>query len=187
MKLLRAAIISAAFVAIGALSHADPDTAPTVHYAPAENLEHIDVELIDSARHEVDFAASVLTDWPVMQALIRAAERGAKVRIYLDASQLAEREPAKVFQDLAQTRGVEIRVKRENSALMHLKSYEVDGQLLRTGAANFSASSTCLPKKGWIAGPSLRHSSGVDAASPHIRSPPERSTYKSLLFGASRT
>jgi phosphatidylserine/phosphatidylglycerophosphate/cardiolipin synthase-like enzyme len=107
---------------------------------PAETLEHIDVELIDSARHEIDFAAYVLTDWPVMQALIRAAERGAKVRIYLDASQLAEREPAKVFQDLAQTRGVEIRVKRENSALMHLKSYEIDGHLLRTGAANFSAS-----------------------------------------------
>jgi phosphatidylserine/phosphatidylglycerophosphate/cardiolipin synthase-like enzyme len=31
-------------------------------------------------------------------------------------------------------------VKRENSALMHLKSYEIDGHLLRTGAANFSAS-----------------------------------------------
>src|SRR5262249_51252303 len=29
---------------------------------------------------------------------------------------------------------------RENSALMHLKSYEIDGVLLRTGAANFSAS-----------------------------------------------
>jgi phosphatidylserine/phosphatidylglycerophosphate/cardiolipin synthase-like enzyme len=65
---------------------------------------------------------------------------GAKVRIYLDASQLAEREPTKVFQDLTQTRGVEIRVKRENSALMDLKSYEIDGRLLRTGAANFSAS-----------------------------------------------
>jgi phosphatidylserine/phosphatidylglycerophosphate/cardiolipin synthase-like enzyme len=45
-----------------------------------------------------------------------------------------------VFEDLAHTRGVEIRVKRENSAFMHLKSYEIDGQLLRTGAANFSAS-----------------------------------------------
>jgi phosphatidylserine/phosphatidylglycerophosphate/cardiolipin synthase-like enzyme len=66
--------------------------------------------------------------------------RGAKVRIYLDASQPAGREPTKVFQDLAQTRGVEIRVKRENSALMHLKSNEIDGHLLRTGAANFSAS-----------------------------------------------
>jgi phosphatidylserine/phosphatidylglycerophosphate/cardiolipin synthase-like enzyme len=44
-----------------------------------------------------------------------------------------------VFEKLAQT-GVEIRVKRENSAFMHFKSYEIDGQLLRTGAANFSAS-----------------------------------------------
>ena len=63
-----------------------------------------------------------------------------RVRLYLDATQLAEREPTKVFEDLAHTPGVEIRVKRENSALMHLKSYEIDGQLLRTGAANFSAS-----------------------------------------------
>src|SRR5262249_16726232 len=31
-------------------------------------------------------------------------------------------------------------VKRENSALMHFKSYQVDGHVLRTGAANFSAS-----------------------------------------------
>jgi phosphatidylserine/phosphatidylglycerophosphate/cardiolipin synthase-like enzyme len=30
--------------------------------------------------------------------------------------------------------------KRGDSALMHLKSYEIDGRLLRTGAANFSAS-----------------------------------------------
>jgi phosphatidylserine/phosphatidylglycerophosphate/cardiolipin synthase-like enzyme len=60
MKPFHAILASAFFVAIGALSHADP--APTVHYATAENLEHIDVELIDSARHEIDFAAYVLTD-----------------------------------------------------------------------------------------------------------------------------
>jgi hypothetical protein len=36
-----------------------------------------------------------------MQALTRAADRGVKVRIYLDGTQLAEREPAKVFNDLA--------------------------------------------------------------------------------------
>jgi phosphatidylserine/phosphatidylglycerophosphate/cardiolipin synthase-like enzyme len=138
MKLSQAAIISAAFVAIGALTHADP--APTIHYAPAENLEHIDVELIDSARHEIDFAAYVLTDWPVMQALIRAADRGVKVRIYLDGAQLADREPAKVFHDLAETPGVEIRMKRSRGAPMHLKCYQIDGRVLRTGAANFSAS-----------------------------------------------
>ena len=51
------------------------DPAPVIHYAPAENLEHIDVALIDSARHEIDFAAYVLTDWPVMQALPDAAKK----------------------------------------------------------------------------------------------------------------
>jgi phosphatidylserine/phosphatidylglycerophosphate/cardiolipin synthase-like enzyme len=80
MKLFRAAIISAAFVAVGALSYADP--APKIHYAPAENLEHVDVALIDSAQREVDLAAYVLTDWPVIQALTRAADRGVKVCIY---------------------------------------------------------------------------------------------------------
>ena len=48
-------------------------------------------------------AAYVLTDWPVIQALARAADHGVKVRIYLDAYQLAEHERVKVFQDLAQT------------------------------------------------------------------------------------
>jgi phosphatidylserine/phosphatidylglycerophosphate/cardiolipin synthase-like enzyme len=124
-------------LAVGALSRADPS--PAIHYAPGENLEHIDVELIDSARHEIDFAAYVLTDWPVMQALIRAADRGVKVRIYLDGTQSAEREPTKLFQDLSQTPGVDIRVKHNHGAPMHLKSYEIDGHLLHTGAANFSA------------------------------------------------
>jgi phosphatidylserine/phosphatidylglycerophosphate/cardiolipin synthase-like enzyme len=80
------------------------------------------------------FAAYVLTDWPVMQALARAADRGVKIRIYLDSTQLAEHEQTKVFQDLAQTPGVEIRTKH-NRAPMHLKSYEIDGRVLRTDTA----------------------------------------------------
>jgi phosphatidylserine/phosphatidylglycerophosphate/cardiolipin synthase-like enzyme len=38
-----------------------------------------------------------------MQALTRAADRGVQIRIYLDGTQLAEREPANVFNDLAET------------------------------------------------------------------------------------
>jgi len=57
------------------------------------------------------------------------------VRIYLDGTQLAEREPSNVFQDLADTPGVEIRTKRDHGAPMHLKSYQIDGHIMRTGAA----------------------------------------------------
>lgn len=37
------------------------DPAPVIHYAPAENLEHGDVLLIDRAEREIDMAAYVLT------------------------------------------------------------------------------------------------------------------------------
>ena len=119
-------------------AYADP--APVIHYAPAENLEQIDVALIDTAKREIDMAAYVLTDWPIIQALTRAADRGANVRIYLDGTQIGERAPSKPFHDLAETPTVEIRTKRDHGAPMHLKSYQIDGRLLRTGAANFSAS-----------------------------------------------
>jgi hypothetical protein len=56
---LRAAISAAIFIAAGALSRADP--APIIHYAPAENLEHIVVELIESALREIESSCVALT------------------------------------------------------------------------------------------------------------------------------
>jgi len=133
-------VFLAAVLFLTSVAPCGADPAPVIHYAPGENLEHVDVALIDRAEREIDMAAYVLTDWPILQALTRAADRGVKVRIYLDGTQLAEREPAKVFDDLAEAPGVEITIKRKSSDLMHLKSYQIDGRLLRTGAANFSAS-----------------------------------------------
>jgi hypothetical protein len=63
-------------VAVAAATQAAPnpgaDPAPAIHYAPAENLEHVGVALIDTAKLEIDLAAYVPTDWPVMQALTSA-------------------------------------------------------------------------------------------------------------------
>jgi phosphatidylserine/phosphatidylglycerophosphate/cardiolipin synthase-like enzyme len=138
VSLLRATI--ALFLVLASLvgPHADP--APIVHYAPRENLEKIDVALIDGARASLDMAAYVLTDWPVMIALDRAARRGVKVRLYLDGGSILSREPTPPFRALVENPGVSIRVKHSGAPLMHLKSYQIDGRLLRTGAANFSAS-----------------------------------------------
>jgi phosphatidylserine/phosphatidylglycerophosphate/cardiolipin synthase-like enzyme len=69
-----------------------------------------------------------------------SGDRGVKVRVYLAAKRLPETEGAKPFRDLAETPDVEIRTKGDNTAFMHLKSYQIDGRVLRTGAANFSAS-----------------------------------------------
>lgn len=134
----------AALAAITALAAAMPPRAHAarldLHYAPEDNLERIDVGLIDSAKTSIDMAAYVLTDVAVMQALERAAGRGVKLRVFLEPNQ--EREgnyAADVRAKLLATPGVSVK-RNPRSPWMHLKSYLVDGRLLRMGAANFSAS-----------------------------------------------
>ena len=94
------------------------DPAPVIHYAPVENLEQADVALIDRAEHDIDIAAYVLTDWPVMRALIRAAGRGVRVRIYMDGGRIGEREPTPLFQELLANPEIEMRFKRSGSPLI---------------------------------------------------------------------
>jgi phosphatidylserine/phosphatidylglycerophosphate/cardiolipin synthase-like enzyme len=93
---------------------------PAIHYAPA--------------------AAYVLTDRPVIEALTRAASRGVLVSIYHEGSQLANQEPGAVFDELKCALGIQVRVKRKDKPFMHMKAYQIDGLLLRTGSANSSAS-----------------------------------------------
>ncbi len=112
---------------------------PSIHFSPGENLEKIDVELLGLARKSIDIAAYVLTDVPVIEALANAAQRGVAVRLYRDAG---GRDPgARVRDALAamDTAGIVSRRKKPGP-FMHLKGYVVDGEFLRTGAANFSAS-----------------------------------------------
>jgi phosphatidylserine/phosphatidylglycerophosphate/cardiolipin synthase-like enzyme len=71
-----------------------------------------------------------------MQALIRAAQRGIKIRIYMDGARIGEREPKPIFRELIATPEIEVRFKHAGSPLTHLKSYQIDGRWLRTGAAN---------------------------------------------------
>ena len=103
-----------------------------LHYAPAENLEVLDVAMIGAAEFSLDMAAFCLTDRAVIAALVAARTRGVEVRIVLDPSQ------RHAWPEL-QALGDSVRV-RHKGPLMHLKTYLVDGQTLRTGSANFTAS-----------------------------------------------
>jgi hypothetical protein len=55
-RLIRSASIAACLL-LASLAPCCADPAPVIHYAPAENLEHVDVALIDRAEHEIDMAA----------------------------------------------------------------------------------------------------------------------------------
>jgi hypothetical protein len=56
------------------------------------------------------------------------------------AGQFGGEHTARLLQELISTPGIEVRFKHAGAPLMHLKSYQIDGRWLRTGAANFSAS-----------------------------------------------
>lgn len=108
-------------------------------YAPADDLEAIDVALLGKAKKRIDFAAYVLTDMRVVEALDAAAARGVTIRLYRDGANVHMPKPlAAVYDRLAARRNVEIRYKAEPAPFMHLKAYAVDGAFLREGAGNFS-------------------------------------------------
>ncbi len=103
-----------------------------VHYSPEERLDAIDAALIATAKNSIDFASYALTDPIVVDALNDAERRGVVIRIVLDPR---ERHDFVRLGDLSDN----VRIKR-GGPFMHLKAYEIDGTLLRTGSANFSTS-----------------------------------------------
>jgi phosphatidylserine/phosphatidylglycerophosphate/cardiolipin synthase-like enzyme len=106
--------------------------AQEVHYSPEERLDGIDAELIGEAKSSIDFASYSLTDGAVLDALNAAEHRGVAIRVVLDPR---EHHDFVRLGDLSDN----VRIKR-SGPLMHLKAYAIDGELLRTGSANFSAS-----------------------------------------------
>jgi phosphatidylserine/phosphatidylglycerophosphate/cardiolipin synthase-like enzyme len=56
------------------------------HYAPAQDLERLDVQEIDRARHTIDIAMYAFTDRYVADAVLRAAHRGVAIRSIAIAS-----------------------------------------------------------------------------------------------------
>jgi phosphatidylserine/phosphatidylglycerophosphate/cardiolipin synthase-like enzyme len=126
---------------------AKPETKPLSHwtveirYAPTDDLERIDLALLRQATRSIDIAAYLFIDQALIEALADAARRGVRVRLYLDGGQEASREG---FGGRARgLRGIdkiELRLKPPGGEIMHLKSYVVDGKVLRTGSANFTYS-----------------------------------------------
>jgi phosphatidylserine/phosphatidylglycerophosphate/cardiolipin synthase-like enzyme len=110
-----------------------------IRYSPATDLERIDVSLLRSANRSIDMAAYLITDIALIEALAAAAERGVRVRLYLDGEQEASGPGfAGRARGLRGAQRIEVRLKPPRTDIMHLKAYSVDGKVLRTGSANFT-------------------------------------------------
>ena len=106
--------------------------AQEIHYSPEERLDVIDAALIAGAKHSIDLASYSLTNWTVLDALNAAERRGVVIRVVLDPR---EQHDFVRLGDMSDN----VRIKR-GGPFMHLKAYAIDGEILRTGSANFSKS-----------------------------------------------
>jgi phosphatidylserine/phosphatidylglycerophosphate/cardiolipin synthase-like enzyme len=120
----------------------------TQRYTNPIDVSGADEAAITAATATIDFAAYSLTHSGVIAALIQRAQAGVIIRLYLDRTELeaeARGNPqlsSSPLGPLLSTVNVQTKVK-ESSILMHLKSYLVDGKVLRDGSANFSPLGEC--------------------------------------------
>jgi len=110
------------------------------HYSPFEDLEQMDQERLDQAQRTVDIAMYAFTDRVLADELLKLSRRGVHIRLYRDREQYEEerRNRRTTTETLRGQPGIQIRVKASRE-LMHLKSYVIDGSLLRDGSANWSS------------------------------------------------
>ena len=131
----------AAYVLLGLLLAVLPTTAQTVGhlYSPGTNLEQAEFAQLETATRTVDVAMYSFTDRYLAEELATLAHRGVRIRVYRDREQFQQERQQDVVNTttILLAAGIEVRVEGARD-LMHLKSYAVDGRLLRTGSANWS-------------------------------------------------
>ncbi len=130
----------AAYLLLGLALFAVPLGAQTdVHlYSPEANLERSELAQLETATRTLDLAMYSFTDRELAEELAALARKGVRVRVYRDREQFQQEERGSVTTtSILLAAGIEVRVKGARD-LMHLKSYAIDGRLLRTGSANWS-------------------------------------------------
>jgi len=126
-----------------------PATVPTTtpvrgsietYFSPKDKIAPIVVQLIDDAQHTLDIAAFTFSHRDVAQAIVRAHERGVKIRFVMDYTQ--SRLVTCRAIDLLEA-GIEVRTRRRRG-FQHNKYLIIDGEIVMTGSFNFSASADNL-------------------------------------------
>ncbi len=103
------------------------------HGAPIEDAL---VKLIDSAQQSIDAAIFELNSEPVTQALIRAHQRGVRVRVVTDNKHGLD-DPETTLTEL-QDAGIPVVADTSRRNLMHDKFFVVDGLYVWTGSTNIT-------------------------------------------------
>ncbi|CAM3568500.1 phospholipase D-like domain-containing protein [Hydrogenibacillus schlegelii] len=119
-------------------------------YAPRQGSppDRAIVELIDGAGERVDVAAFALTHGEIVDALVRAARRGVRVRVLTDERQARQGAQKGALMRLAAA-GIPIRTNVHPGA-MHLKLLAVDRAEAGFGSYNLTVAATERNEELWI-------------------------------------
>jgi len=114
----------------------------SAYFSPGRGADDVVIGFIDHCHSEVDVAIYSLTHDPIAEALIRAQERGCRVRVLMDKSQAGNR-----YADDEKLEAAGIVVRRDIvTGIMHNKFLIGDsragGLAVLTGSYNFTKNAT---------------------------------------------
>ena len=123
-----------------------------VYFSPEGGAEEALVEILDGARQEVCIAVYFFTSRPLAKAVLKAHERGVKIRVIIDGTNESDYSKGYYLRkrgvDVRYARGVAKPVRKSRKAkyrerkygIMHHKFMVVDDKLVATGSYNWTAS-----------------------------------------------
>jgi len=107
-----------------------------VYFSLSDNPQKEIIKNINQAQASINIAMYIFTDREIALPLIKARERGVKVRLYLDQDQVDYQYSQSRF--LVQ-KGIKIRIST-NNYIMHNKFSIIDNRILLTGSYNWTFS-----------------------------------------------
>lgn len=111
-----------------------------VHFSPKGGAESAIINEIEKSRDEVNVAMYIFTNRRIAQALVKAKERGVKVKVLLDQVNL-ENEFSKAM--YLHNNGISVKIDKshsEDEGIMHNKFAIYDNNRITTGSFNWTAS-----------------------------------------------
>lgn len=106
----------------------------SVYFSPDRGSADVVIGFIDRCEATIDVAVYSLTHDDIAAALVRAHERGVKVRLLIDKTQAGSR-----YADDETLEAAGIEVRRDNqSGSMHNKFLLGDGMAVKTGSFNWT-------------------------------------------------
>lgn len=117
-----------------------------IHFCPSDTCHDPIIELYDAAKTSIHLAIYSLTKDEIADALVRAHNRGVKVKVLIDKAQAGNQ-----YADDETLEDAGIKVRRDKKAgFMHNKFAVIDGTIVYTGSYNHTDSATTKHDENYI-------------------------------------